>query len=255
MTGGVSGVFLTPRHLVGHWESPDGARRLPLWLEAGRPVERVRALPGGGKLVPREAREELGRSCPFEVTYPELEGLADRDAQGALNRALQAEARAPRAEVQCGGGEPDGPYGFDGSYRVLSAKRTRAVSLEFYGAHYRGYARPATTSRCKVFDPAGGEPFALGRSLRLGAPATLSRLVTSKLRAELEVNDLREAGYDERDVTLPDVPNLCLLDDKVLLRLTDDDAAHSVGEADVELSFAELRPLMAGDPRVDELLR
>jgi hypothetical protein len=249
------GTFLGPDRLAGVWESPDGARKLPLWLEGAGPLERVRELPGGAKIIPREARRELAPNCDYEAAFPEFDGLPDRRVQQALNRSLAPKLGGLKAS-ECEGATKDAPYEFHDGYEVISDRRSGFVSISFGAYQYTGGAHGINSgSECEVIDLKRGKRLRLSELLAPNVRAKLSALATAKLRAA-NGDDLTEAGFFKPDVEVSEAPNLCLLDGAVELRFgVYEVGPYVMGEPAAELTFEELKPLMVGDPIVGALLR
>jgi hypothetical protein len=207
-------------------------------------------------VVPREAYRSLGPHCHYLAIFPEFEGLAAPEAQGALNRALTPPAPPGPDSFDCEGAAASQPFQIEYGYRVVSAKRPGALSVELRKYDFAGGAHGTYAQTCEVLDLRRGERRALREWLAPGAGPKLSALATAKLRAEHGVADLTAAGFFKSEVTAGDAPDVCLLDDAVALRFAPYEVApYAMGAPEVTLSFAELRPLLKGDPRVDELLR
>lgn len=254
IVGYMRGTLLGPDRLAGVWESPDGARKLPLWLEGAGPLERVRELPGGAKIIPREARREPAPNCEHEAAYPEFDGLPDRRAQDALNRSLAPKLGGLKAS-ECEGATKEAPYEVSHGYEVLSDRRPGFVSISFGAYQYTGGAHGIAGSGCEVIDLKRGKRLRLSELLAPSARTKLSMLATAKLRAA-NGDDLTEAGFFNPAVEVSEAPNLCLLDGVVELRFgVYEIGPYVMGEPTVELTFEELKPLMGGDLIVGALLR
>jgi hypothetical protein len=255
-TGKMRGTFLNASHLVGVWESADGARSMPLWLSFAQPLPKILELPGGGKVIPREQEARLAPHCTRSRTSPELDGLASKKAQDALNKEFSRPLVFPADKELCEGATADLPYSFDEGYAVTSSKRKGLLGVELSSYEFTGGAHPNGATSCLVLDTEQGRRIDLHTLLAEGALDKLSALATRKLKEEHKVTDLTEAGFFDQEIKVSKEPNLCLQDDHLTLVFSAYEVGpYAMGAPEVTLSFAELKPLMKKDPLVDALLR
>jgi hypothetical protein len=256
-SGRLRGVFLDANHMTGSWESIDASRSLPLWLASSKPLPRVLALPGGGKVVPHEVELQPGPHCTRSSLFPEFDGLKNRKAQDSLNKLLgRSQSPSKSDRESCDGATAEFSFSFDDSYAVTSSKRPGYLGLQTSGYEYTGGAHGMPYSSCSVVDLSEGKLIQLHTLLAPGALARLSEIASRKLREENKVSDLNEAGFFEKEIKVSDKPDLCLGDDEITLDFSVYEIApYAMGAPSISLTFAELKPLMRADPLVTELLK
>lgn len=255
VSGRMRGRFLRAGQIVGLWISSDGARTLPLWMSATRPLPKITELPGGGKILPRERESTVAPHCTSSILFPELDGLSNRKAQDALNKELNR-ASSSFGKESCEGATAERSHWFEESFHVTSSRRKTLLGIAFSGSEYTGGAHPMSYQSCSVLDLEQGQRFDLSSLLEEGAHEKLSALASAKLRKEHRAQDLTEAGFFDSDVKVGKSPDLCLHDDHITLVFSLYEVApYAMGMPQVDLSFDEVRPLLKKGPRTDALLR
>jgi hypothetical protein len=257
ITGRFEATFLTPALVTGSWMSPDGSKVLPITLEpADAYPEKVSlTIPDapGANLAPQESYDQGSPFCSSTVFFPQIEGLK-APAQKALNKSLrEAAGRAKVDRSLCEGATEEIPVFEEGSWSI-SRSKGRFIGVVF-SSYSSGGAHPSYGSECRVANTSSGQLFKLSTLVPTDARARLSKLVTERLRARFNVQDLTDAGFYQDPIDLGTQLDLCLTEDGGMKVQMDpyEVAPYVVGEQEVALSAAEARPFITS-PDADELL-
>jgi hypothetical protein len=212
MTGSFEGIFVRRDEVLARWWSADGTRSFLVVLEHGvayldsvdggdRPQTSgdVVALEGGGRIIPKSARQS---SCDFSAVYPQVVALKSKATEDALNAQLRGIVPGSDEEgegVECGSDEGPGGGG-PGShtgYRV-DTQRGRYLGLAIVESGYKAVHRYFRSTSCYVAD------------LETGSVDEVSSLLTPQGRDKLAKMVSERDGHPEDSDADPPKSALCL---------------------------------------------
>lgn len=213
----------------------------------------VAALAGVSQAAPTIKTVELkghheARDLDYEVSYPQLTGLADAAVQEKVNANLRRMGLAGKRLMEIHLRTWEKPEGWDLHSYVSVGFTVEALTPELLSIsqsisdYYAGAAHPNGTLRARTFDLKTGEVVSR-RLFREGALDEVARRVDRKLRADPE-NEL-DGEYLLDTPTAEDVRQVAVAKDGLVFLF---DAytlgSYAQGPAVVKLSFQELDGLL-----------